>query len=75
MLHYESSIDFENYFSRLHLPILSRLFVFLRDVLFFHKRAPQGGLTKKEIQLNFCNIFYILMFNEFYLFAKRLLIA
>ena len=30
----------------------------------------QGGLNKEEIQLNCCNIFPILTFNEFYLFAK-----
>ena len=29
----------------------------------------QGGLNKEEIQLNCCNIFPILTFNEFYLFA------
>ena len=29
----------------------------------------QGGLNKKEIQLNLCNIFSIFMFNELYLFA------
>ena len=28
-----------------------------------------GGLNKKEIQLNRCNIFSVLMFNEIYLFA------
>ena len=28
----------------------------------------QGGLNKKEIQLNFCNIFSILIFNELHLF-------
>ena len=29
----------------------------------------QGGLNKKEIQLNLCNIFSIFIFNELYLFA------
>ena len=29
----------------------------------------QGGLNEKEIQLNPCNIFSILIFNELYLFA------
>ena len=29
----------------------------------------QGGLNKKRIQLNFCNIFSILIFNELYLFT------
>ena len=29
----------------------------------------QGSSNKKEIQLNLCNIFSILIFNEFYLFA------
>ena len=75
MLYYESSMT---------LKIIFRdcIYQYCRDFMFFyvmcylfHKRAPQGGLTKKEIQLNFCNMFYILMFNEFYLFAKRLLIA
>ena len=28
-----------------------------------------GGLNKKEIQLNLCNMFSILIFNEFILFA------
>ena len=28
----------------------------------------QGGLSKKEIQLNLCNIFSIFIFNELYLF-------
>ena len=27
----------------------------------------QGGLNKKEVQLNLCNTFSILIFNEFYL--------
>ena len=31
--------------------------------------VDQGGLTKKEIQLNLRNIFSIFMFNELYLFA------
>ena len=29
----------------------------------------QGGLNKKEIQLNLCNIFSIFIFNELYLFS------
>ena len=29
----------------------------------------QRGLNKKEIYLNLCKIFSILIFNEFYLFA------
>ena len=29
----------------------------------------QGCLNKKEIQVNLCNIFPILLFNEFYFFA------
>ena len=29
----------------------------------------QGGLNKKEIKLNLCNIFSTFMFNELYLFA------
>ena len=29
----------------------------------------QGGLNKKEIQQNLCNIFPIVIFNEFYFFA------
>ena len=29
----------------------------------------QGGLNKKEIQLNLCNIFSIFIFNELYLFT------
>ena len=32
-------------------------------------RCKQGGLNEKEIQLNLCNIFSILLFNKFYLFA------
>ena len=28
----------------------------------------QGGLNKKEIQLNLCNIFSILIFNKLHLF-------
>ena len=31
-------------------------------------RVNQGGFTKKEIQLNFCNIFSSFIFNELYLF-------
>ena len=40
-------------------------------ILFNIYLAPfdQGGLNKKEIQLNFCNIFSIFIFNELYLFA------
>ena len=34
-------------------------------------RFSQGGLNK-EIQLNLCKIFSILIFNELYLFAKWL---
>ena len=33
------------------------------------KLSVQGGLNKKEIQLNLCNIFSIFIFNEFYLFV------
>ena len=29
----------------------------------------QGGLTKKNIELNLCNIFSIFIFNELYLFV------
>ena len=29
----------------------------------------QGGLNKKEIQLSLCNIFFIFIFNELFLFA------
>ena len=29
----------------------------------------QRGLNKKEIQLNLCNIFSFLIFNEFHLFS------
>ena len=29
----------------------------------------QGGLNKKDIQLNLCNIFSILILNKLYLFA------
>ena len=32
-------------------------------------RFNQGGLNEKEIQLNLCNIFSILIFNELYLFV------
>ena len=32
-------------------------------------RFYQGGSNKKEIQLNLCNIFSILIFNKLYLFA------
>ena len=35
----------------------------------------QGGLNNKEKQLNLCNIFSILIFNEFHLLAWWLLIA
>ena len=28
----------------------------------------QGGLNEKEIQLNLCTIFFILIFNDLYLF-------
>ena len=40
-------------------------------ILFNIYLAPfdQGGLYKKEIQLNFCNIFSIFIFNELYLFV------
>ena len=40
-------------------------------ILFNIYLAPfdQGGLNKKEIQLNFCNIFSIFIFNELYLFV------
>ena len=34
-----------------------------------HPRLEQRGLNKKEIQLNLCYIFSILIFNELYLFA------
>ena len=30
----------------------------------------QGGLDKKEMQLNLCNIFSFLIFNELYLFVN-----
>ena len=33
------------------------------------KSFDQGGLNKKEIQLNLCNKFSILIFNEFHLFT------
>ena len=33
------------------------------------EKLRQGGLNKKEIQLNLCNIFSIFISNEFYLFA------
>ena len=29
----------------------------------------QGDLNKKEIQLNLCNVFSIVIFDELYLFA------
>ena len=32
-------------------------------------KTEQGGLNKKEIQLNLCNIFSIFIFNELYLFT------
>ena len=35
----------------------------------FMKVLNKGGLNKKEIQLNLCNIFSIFIFNELYLFA------
>ena len=31
--------------------------------------VKQGGLNKKEMQLNICNNFSILIFNVFYIFA------
>ena len=34
-----------------------------------HVLLKQGGLNKKKIQLNLCNIFSIFIFNELYLFA------
>ena len=34
-----------------------------------HHEFNQGGLNKKEIQLNLCNIFSIFIFNELYLFG------
>ena len=33
------------------------------------KRSDQGGLNKKEIQLNLCNMFSILICNKHYLFV------
>ena len=30
--------------------------------------SKQGGLNKKEKQLNLCNIFSVLIYNEFYFF-------
>ena len=41
-------------------------FTFIFDLVFIFN---QGGLNKKEIQLNFRKIFSILIFNELYLFA------
>ena len=35
----------------------------------YDQRKQQGGFNKKKIQLNLCNIFSILIFNELYLFA------
>ena len=43
---------------------------FLRKVLTFQKicfKVSHGGSNKKDIQLNLCNIFSILIFNELYL--------
>ena len=40
------------------------------EIRFFARITyPKDGLNKKEIQLNLCNLFYILLFNELYLFA------
>ena len=37
--------------------------------LSYKKKCVQGGLNKKEIQLNLCNIFFIFIINELYLFT------
>ena len=43
-------------------------FHFYLPYLFKQPSLNQGGLNKKEIQLNLCNMFSILIFNEFYFF-------
>ena len=43
-------------------------FEFVKTYLNFNK-ILQGGLNKKERLLSLCNIFSILIFNEFYLFV------
>ena len=43
--------------------LLKKIFSAFSESLIF----GQGGLNKKEIQLNICNIFSIFIFNELYL--------
>ena len=38
-------------------------------VTIFYNMNHQGGLSKKEIKLNLCNMFSVFIFNELYLFA------
>ena len=45
------------------------LHVGMKDLLNDNSQSNQGGLNKKEIQLNLCNMLSILIFNEFYLFV------
>ena len=42
--------------------------LFLKTKIYFC-RCNQGGLNKKEIQINLCNIFSIFIINELYLFT------
>ena len=48
------------------------IYYLLNTEIYYH--SPYLGLNKMEIQLNLCNIFYILIFNKLYspnLFASR----
>ena len=47
---------------------LYKIFLLKNIVWFVNYQLKQGGLNKKEIQLHL-KIFFILLFNELYLFA------
>ena len=63
--------DMDNLFNRTIKNILHNFI--LHEKITCDDRDPpwinQGSSYEKEIQLNLCNIFSILIFNEFYLFA------
>ena len=74
VLHYYHFYYVEN-FSEFHESLLislvevSHVKLIFQQILFFIASFNQGGLNKKEIKLNICNIFSILIFNELRLFV------
>ena len=53
-----TSFEQVNYEIVFSLKYLLRVFVRVVDYTFYNGIFIQGGLNKKEIQLNLCNIFY-----------------